>query len=177
MKITFLITFLYFLNSSVSYSKTITLKNCYLDLDKDNYEVYGYEEKYILPKKFDTNLYEEFKFDIDTVEKKIKKTVIYTDTYLKKIRDYEKKKRERYTEYEKKTGEKLIYPNRNPKKIEINTFPITILEKKYIVSEKKSDILDIIITVNLDKKKINTLTISHNRDLIKTDSSLDVYCK
>lgn len=177
MKKIILIVFLFFFNSSFSYSKTITFKNCYLDLDKDNYEVYGYEEKYILPKKFDTNLYEEFKFDIDTVEKKIKKTVIYTDTYLKKIREYEKKKRERHEEYEKKTGEKLIYPKRNQKKIEINTYPITISEKKYIVSENKSSVLDIIITVNLDKKKINTLTISNNRDLVKTDSSIDVYCK
>ena len=77
-------TFLFF-NSSVSYSKIITLKDCYTD-------VKGY-------KSFDKNVYEDYKFVIDTnknivtliyvwTDNEIKKQLEQVETIIKKKKDY-----------------------------------------------------------------------------------------
>jgi hypothetical protein len=103
-----------------------------------------YEQNYRLPKKFDKNLFEEVKYEIDLEKKEIRNVVIITDNYLNKRREYYKKQTE--------NKESLFFLDA-PKKIDINKIPLTHIEKKYIVSIDKSNFSTRTQTFYLNEKK------------------------
>jgi hypothetical protein len=106
-----------------------------------------YEQNYRLPKKFDKNLFEEVKYEIDLEKKEIRNVVIITDNYLNKRREYYKKQTE--------NKESLFFLDA-PKKIDINKIPLTHIEKKYIVSIDKSNFSTRTQTFYLNEKKIDS---------------------
>jgi len=162
MKKVILVILLSFFISSVSYSRIITFKDCYIVGDGVIYDV---DPEYKLLNKFDKKLYEEWKYEIDLVKKEIKEVVIITDHYLEINKKYLDKQKERIRSVESsgKTWEGLVDVPR--KKIEIEKFPITHTEKNYIVSifklsETRTSETERTLTFYLKEKKI-TVTNSY----------------
>ena len=132
MKKIVLFFLLSFFISSVSYSRIITFKDCYFDL---NYTLYDVDPEYKSLKKFDKKMYEETKYEIDLVKKEIKEVIIITDHHLAINKKYLDKEKERIRSIESSSGKKYEgFIDQPRKKIEIEIYPITHTEKNYIVS-------------------------------------------
>jgi len=161
MKKIILISFLSFFISSVSYSKIITFKNCYIT--NDDATMGEVDPEYKLLKKFDKKMWEEWKYEIDLEKKEIKSVIIRTDHFLELNKKFLEKRFEikRSIELSGKTWEGIDY--KPLKKIDIEKYPLTDVEKNYIISfEKryfdKTEIGERTITFYLKEKKINIST-------------------
>jgi len=135
MKKIVLFFLLSFFISSVSYSRIITFKDCYFDL---NYTLYDVDPEYKSLKKFDKKMYEETKYEIDLVKKEIKEVIIITDHHLAINKKYLDKEKERIRSIESSSGKKYEgYVDQPRKKIDIQIYPLTHTEKNYIISTFK----------------------------------------
>ena len=163
MKRIILIVSISFFVSSVSYSKIITFKNCYIT--NDNAVVGVVDPEYKVLKKFDKKMWEEWKYEIDLEKKEIKRVIIITDHHLELNKKFLEKRFEikRSIESSGKTWEGLDY--KPLKKIDIEKYPLTNIEKNYIISfEKlyfeKREMGERTHTFYLKEKKINVSTVT-----------------
>ncbi len=154
------ITFLFFFISSVSYSKIITLKDCYTD-------VKGY-------KSFDKNVYEDYKFVIDTDKNIITLIYVWTDKEIKKqleqVETIIKKKKDSGQKYEHLVSLRVM------DKVNTGRFNINFIDTNYVTAEldEKNNIFRQFINVIL-QKKIVSYTIENKQD--KTKKTINYYCK
>jgi len=152
-------TFLFF-NSSVSYSKIITLKDCYTD-------VKGY-------KSFDKNVYEDYKFVIDTNKNIVTLIYVWTDKEIKKqleqVETIIKKKKDSGQKYEHLESLRVM------DKVNTGRFNINFIDTNYLTGEldEKNDTLKQSIAIILQKKNVS-YTIEKKQD--KTKRTINYYCK
>ena len=160
MKKILLITFLSFFISSVSYSKIITLKDCYTD-------VKGY-------KSFDKNVYEDYKFVIDTNKNIVTLIYVWTDKEIKKqleqVEIIIKKKKDSGQKYQHLESLRVM------DKVNTGRFNINFIDTNYVTGEldEKNNTFRQSITVILQKKIVG-YTIENKQD--KTKKTIDYYCK
>jgi hypothetical protein len=144
-------------------ASTITLKDCRTDANQ----------------KFDKNDYEQYKYEIDTKNKKITNIIILTDKKIQENKDVIKKimKDDSYNADDKEIL-KVVY---SQPKITKTEYVINYDDKDYITAKNIESFdfgkLEILITIYLKEKKV-----SIKRDLIgkrkKVDAGeLDYYCK
>ena len=160
----FLFTFLLIISPfSLVEASTITLKDCRTDANQ----------------KFDKNDYEQYKYEIDTKNKKITNIIILTDKKIQENKDVIKKimKDDSYNADDKEIL-KVVY---SQPKITKTEYVINYDDKDYITAKNIESFdfgkLEILITIYLKEKKV-----SIKRDLIgkrkKVDAGeLDYYCK
>jgi len=154
------ITFLFFFIPSVSYSKIITLKDCYTDAK-------GY-------KSFDKNVYEDYKFVIDTDKNIITLIYVWTDKEIKKqleqVETIIKKKKDSGQKYEHLVSLRVM------DKVNTGRFNINFIDTNYVTAEldEKNNIFRQFINVIL-QKKIVSYTIENKQD--KTKKTINYYCK
>ena len=144
-------------------ASTITLKDCRTDANQ----------------KFDKNDYEQYKYEIDTKNKKITNIIILTDKKIQENKDVIKKimKDDSYNADDKEIL-KAVY---SQPKITKTEYVINYDDKDYITAKNIESFdfgkLEILITIYLKERKV-----SIKRDLIgkrkKVDAGeLDYYCK
>jgi len=144
-------------------ASTITLKDCRLDANQ----------------KFDKNDYEQYKYEIDTKNKKITNIIILTDKKIQENKEAIKKimKDDSYNADDKEIL-KAVY---SQPKITKTEYVINYDDKDYITAKNIESFdfgkLEILITIYLKERKV-----SIKRDLIgkrkKVDAGeLDYYCK
>jgi hypothetical protein len=160
MKKIFLITFISLLTfTSVSYSKIITLKDCYGDI-KD--------------KSFNKDIYEDYKFVIDTDKKVVHQMYVWTDKEIqrqtKQIQEVIKKRKESGERYQ--SLESLLVMD----KIVIGKYNINFIDNSYVNAEldEKSNVFNQYINVILQKKTVE-YTIENKQD--KTKRKFTFFCK
>jgi hypothetical protein len=161
MKKIFLIffTFLFF-NSSVSYSKIITLKDCYTD-------VKGY-------KSFDKNVYEDYKFVIDTNKNIVTLIYVWTDKEIKKqleqVEIIIKKRKDSGQKYEHLESLRVM------DKVNTGRFNINFIDTNYVTGEldEKNNTFKQSINIILQNKTIS-YTIENKQD--KTKKIINYFCK
>jgi len=147
----FLITVLLsFFISSVSYSKIITLKDCYTDTIGD--------------KSF-KDLYEDFKFVIDTDTKVLTQIVVWSDKVMKERDENRKKNKD-----EGLGTEHYLSPD----KLNISSYKIDYIDNDYVTAEWVYDSFRTSINVFLQKKTVS-YTIEDKESKLKTTSN--IYCE
>jgi hypothetical protein len=159
MKKIILLVFLSFFISSVSYSKIITLKDCYSDT-KD--------------KSFNKNVYEDYKFVIDTDKKIITNLYIWTDKEIKRqlqvIEDVIKRNKDMRLKTEHLESLRVM------DKLNTGRFNINFIDNDYVTGEldEKSNVFRQSINVFLQKKSVS-YTMENKQD--KTKRTFNFYCK
>jgi hypothetical protein len=159
MKKIILLVFLSFFISSVSYSKIITLKDCYSDT-KD--------------KSFNKNVYEDYKFVIDTDKKIITNLYIWTDKEIKRqlqvIEDVIKRNKDMGLKTEHLESLRVM------DKLNTGRFNINFIDNDYVTGEldEKSNVFRQSINVFLQKKSVS-YTMENKQD--KTKRTFNFYCK
>jgi hypothetical protein len=159
MKKIILLVFLSFFISSVSYSKIITLKDCYSDT-KD--------------KSFNKNVYEDYKFVIDTDKKIITNLYIWTDKEIKRqlqeIEDFIKRSKDMGLKTEHLESLRVM------DKLNTGRFNINFIDNDYVTGEldEKSNVFRQSINVFLQKKSVS-YTMENKQD--KTKRTFNFYCK
>ena len=160
----FLYTFLLIIFPfSLVEASTITLKDCRTDANQ----------------KFDKNDYEQYKYEIDTKNKKITNIIILTDKKIQENKDVIKKimKDDSYNADDKEIL-KVVY---SQPKITKTEYVINYDDKDYITAKNIESFdfgkLEILITIYLKEKKV-----SIKRDLIGKRKKVDAgelayYCK
>ena len=144
-------------------ASTITLKDCRTDANQ----------------KFDKNDYEQYKYEIDTKNKKITNIIILTDKKIQENKDVIKKimKDDSYNADDKEIL-KVVY---SQPKITKTEYVINYDDKDYITAKNIESFdfgkLEILITIYLKEKKV-----SIKRDLIGKRKKVDAgelayYCK
>jgi hypothetical protein len=159
MKKIILITFFSFFISSISYSKIITLKDCYSDT-KD--------------KSFNKDVYEDYKFVIDTDKKIITNLYIWTDKEIKRqlqvIEDVIKRNKDKGLKTEHLESLRVM------DKINTGRFNINFIDNDYVTGEldEKSNVFRQSINVFFQKKTVS-YTMENIQD--KTKRTFNFYCK
>jgi len=158
-----LIVFLSFCISSVSYSKIITLKDCYSDT-KD--------------KSFNKNVYEDYKFIVDTDKKVVTLIYIWTDKEIKRqleaIEDVIKRSKDKGLKTEHLESLRVI------EKVNTGRFNINFIDSDYVVGEldeKSENFVSVFrqsINVFLQKK---TVSYSMENKQDKTKRTYTYTCK
>ena len=164
MKKIILLIFLSFFPCSVSYSKIITLKDCYTDITGD--------------KSFNKNVYEDYKFVVDTDKKVVTNIYVWTDKEIKRqlqvIEDVIKRNRDEG----KKTQH--LESLRVMDKVMTAKFIINFIDNDYVtgeLDEKSDNFMSVFrqsINVFLQKKTVS-YTIENKQD--KTKRTFNFYCK
>jgi hypothetical protein len=145
--------------TSVSYSKIITLKDCYGDI-KD--------------KSFNKDIYEDYKFVIDTDKKIVNQMYVWTDKEIQKqtkqIQDIIKKRKDSGQKY--KDLESLLVMD----KIVIGKYNINFIDNNYVNAEldEKGNMFNQYINVIIHKKTVE-YTIENKQD--KTKRKFNFFCK
>ena len=146
--------------SSISYSKIIILKDCYTD-------VKGY-------KSFDNNVYEDYKFVVDTDKNIVTLIYVWTDKEIKKqleqVEIIIKKKKDTGQKYEHLESLRVI------DKVNTGRFNINFIDTNYVTGEldEKNILLKQSINIILQKKTIS-YTIENKQD--KTKKIINYFCK
>ena len=160
MKKTLLIVFLFQLTfETVSYSKIITLKDCYGDIKE---------------KSFNKEVYEDYKFVIDTDKKVVNQMYVWTDKEIQKqtkqIQDIIKKRKDSGQKY--KDLESLLVMD----KIVIGKYNINFIDNNYVNAEldEKGNMFNQYINVIIHKKTVE-YTIENKQD--KTKRKFNFFCK
>jgi hypothetical protein len=159
MKKIILLVFLSFFISSVSYSKIITLKDCYSDT-KD--------------KSFNKNVYEDYKFVIDTDKKIITNLYIWTDKEIKRqlqvIEGVIKRNKDKGLKTEHLESLRVM------DKLNTGRFNINFIDNDYVTGEldEKSNVFRQSINIFLQKKTVS-YTMEKKQD--KTKRTFNFYCK
>ena len=156
-------TFLFF-NSSISYSKIITLKDCYTDINGG--------------KSFDKNVYEDYKFVIDTDKKIITNLYIWTDKEIKRqlqvIEGVIKRNKDKGLKTEHLESLRVM------DKLNTIKFDINFIGNDYVtgeLNEKSQNFMSVFrqsINVFLQKKSVS-YTMENKQD--KTKRTFNFYCK
>jgi hypothetical protein len=160
MKTIILLIFLSFFISSVSYSKIITLKDCYTDINGD--------------KSFDKNVYEDYKFVIDTDKKIITNLYIWTDKEIKRqlqvIEGVIKRNKDKGLKTEHLESLRVM------DKLNTGRFNINFIDNDYVTGEldEKSNVFRQSINIFLQKKTVS-YTMEKKQD--KTKRTFNFYCK
>jgi hypothetical protein len=159
-----LITFFSFFVSSVSYSKIITLKDCYTDTNGN--------------KSFNENVYDDYKFVIDTNKKVVTNIYVWADKEIKRqlqvIEDVIKRNRDEG----KKTQH--LESLRVMDKVMTAKFIINFIDNDYVTGELDekdknfSNVFRQSINVFLQKKTVS-YTMENKQD--KTKRTINFYCK
>ena len=161
MKKIVLITFISLLIfTSISYSKVITLKDCYTD-------VKGY-------RSFDKNVYEDYKFVVDTNKNIVTLIYVWTDKEIKKqleqVEIIIKKRKDSGQKYEHLESLRVM------DKVNTGRFNINFIDTNYVTGEldEKNNTFKQSINIILQKKTIS-YTIENKQD--KTKKIINYYCK
>ncbi len=160
MKKIIFIIFLSFFISSVSYSKIITLKDCYTDINGS--------------KSFDKNVFEEYKFVIDADKKIITNLYIWTDKEIKRQLQVIEGVIKRNKDMGLKTEH--LESLRVMDKLNTIKFNINFIDNDYVTGEldEKSNVFKQSINIFLKKK---TVSYTMENALDKTKQSFTFFCK
>jgi hypothetical protein len=160
MKKIIFIIFLSFFISSVSYSKIITLKDCYTDINGS--------------KSFDKNVFEEYKFVIDANKKIITNFYIWTDKEIKRQLQVIEGVIKRNKDMGLKTEH--LESLRVMDKLNTIKFNINFIDNDYVTGEldEKSNVFKQSINIFLKKK---TVSYTMENALDKTKQSFTFFCK
>jgi len=161
MKKILLFILLSFFISSVSYSKIITLKDCYSELQE--------------LKSFNKDVYEDYKFVIDTDKKIVNYFYVWTDKEIKRqlqaIEDVIKRNKDKGLKTEHLESLRVM------DKINAFKFNINFIDDNYIIGEiarKDKEVFKNTINVFLKKKTV-TYTLENTQD--NTKRSYTFFCK
>jgi hypothetical protein len=159
-KLILIIFFSFLTFVSVSYSKIIILKDCYTDIK-------GY-------RSFDKNVYEDYKFIVDTNKNIVTLIYVWTDKEIKK----QLEQVEMIIKKKKDTGQKYEHLEslRVMDKVNTGRFNINFIDNNYVTAEldEKNILLKQSINIILQKKNIS-YTIENKQD--KTKKIINYFCK